>query len=398
MTLRDLLSETFLSLASNKARSFLTVLGIVVGITSVIVMVSIGQGTKASIEESISSVGSNLITVMSEGASGGGASTVTMEDGDAIARQVQGVKAVAPVQQASYTVVANSENADVSILGSTADYPAIRTLETSLGAWFDTQADSDAEKVAVLGPTTSETLFGVGSNAVGARIRINGVPFKVVGVAKSKGSSGMSNTDDMVYVPLATLQRYLAGSDDINSLYVQAESQDQMTSVKQGITALLNARHDITDSNNADFRVMSQEDLAQTASTVTGLLTVLLGSIAGISLVVGGIGIMNMMLTTVTERIREIGLRKAVGATRSDVSSQFLAESVALTVTGGVVGIALGWMISFAIRSFSSLNTSVTPASVLLAVGVSTFIGIAFGYYPARRAAKLDPIEALRYQ
>ncbi len=255
-----------------------------------------------------------------------------------------------------------------------------------------------AKRVAVLGADTTEDLFGEGSVPLGQRIRIGGTPFTVVGVAAAKGSTGPISNDDVVYVPLKTLQLYLLGDDDLSSIYVEAQTQEQMDEVQSSIENLLLSRHDITDSQDADFRVASQEDLSETVSSVTGMLTALLGSIAGISLVVGGIGIMNMMLTTVTERIREIGLRKAIGATRADITLQFLAEAVALTVIGGLVGIGLGWGISAAVAALSTLDTAVTSGSVLLAVGVSTGIGVLFGYYPARRAAKLDPIEALRYQ
>jgi putative ABC transport system permease protein len=220
----------------------------------------------------------------------------------------------------------------------------------------------------------------------------------VIGVTESKGSSGMSNNDEIVYIPFDTFQAHLSKSTGISTIYVEAKSQDAMTKVESDIETLLLTRHGITDSADADFRIMNQADISSTLSTVTNTLTLLLGSIAGISLVVGGIGIMNMMLTTVTERIREIGLRKALGATRSDLTSQFLAEAVALTVMGGLVGIGLGWLIALAVSTFSSFNTTISMSSVLLAVGVSTAIGVVFGYYPARRAAKLDPIEALRYQ
>jgi len=401
---KDLVSETVQSLTANKARSFLTILGIVVGISSVIVMVAIGNGTKASIEQSIASAGSNLLMVMPGGSDtgmGGGASsagTLSSVDAEAIGDDVAGVAAVAPQAAAGYPVVAGSANTNVSVTGTTADFPSVRSVETSMGTWFTENDEAASAKVAVLGPTTAEDLFGEGSNPVGQRIRINGEPFTVVGVTKAKGSSGMQNTDDAVYVPLRTLQRYLTGDDTVAIIYVEASSQEEMTAAQDGIEALLTARHGIAADAEPDFQVLSQQDLAETASTITGLLTVLLGSIAGISLLVGGIGIMNMMLTTVTERIREIGLRKAIGATRGDITSQFLAEAVALTVTGGIIGILFGWGVSSAISAFSTFETAITTSSVVLAVSVSTGIGVLFGWYPARRAAKLNPIDALRYQ
>jgi putative ABC transport system permease protein len=397
MRIADLMSETFLSLGSNRARSFLTILGIVVGITSVIVMVSIGSGTKASIEESIQSVGSNLLMVSPTGGGPSGG-TMSVDDADSIRTDVPGIAAVAPAASGQYTVVAGANNADVAITGTTADYPQVRSVETSYGSWFAEADVADSSRVAVLGAQTAEDLFGEGSNPLGQRIRIGSTPFTVIGVAASKGSSGMSNSDEAVYVPIRTLQRYLTGSDDVSTIFVEAATQEGMDAAKTAIESLLLSRHDIANADEADFQVLSQSDLAETASSIATTLTLLLGSIAGISLVVGGIGIMNMMLTTVTERIREIGLRKAIGATRSDITSQFLAEAVALTVVGGVIGIALGWGLSAAIAAFSPLNTTVTAGSVLLAVGVATGIGLVFGYYPARRAAKLDPIEALRYQ
>jgi putative ABC transport system permease protein len=407
MRLKDLLTETFLSLTANKVRSFLTILGIVVGITSVIVMVGIGQGTKASITSSISSMGANLLTVSPGGQSsrrvggaGPGANTksLTTEDADAIARKVTNVKSVAPVASGSYQVSADSSNTNVTVTGTTVDYPAIRSVTLQTGGWFSEEQARNAARVAVLGPTTAETLFGSVDAAFGQQMRISGQPFKVIGVTTSKGGSGFMNTDDAVYIPFTTYEAHLSSAGGVSTLYVEASSQEAMTQVENDISALLLSRHGIEDADKADFQIMNQADLASTLDTVTTLMTALLGSIAGISLLVGGIGIMNMMLTTVTERIREIGLRKALGATRADLTSQFLAESVALTVLGGVVGIVLGWAIALAITSFSSMTVSVSGLSVLLAVGVSTAIGIIFGYYPARRAAKLDPIEALRYQ
>jgi len=407
MRLKDLIAETFLSLTANKARSFLTILGIVVGITSVIVMVAFGQGTKASIESNISSMGANLLTVMPGGQMSGriggggfGANTnsLTMKDVSAIESQVKNVDAVAQTTSSSYQVSAESSNTNVSVTGTTSQFPGIRNVSVQYGSWFTDTQETEAARVAVIGPDTADSLFGSGDAAIGQRIRVSGQPFTVIGVTKSKGSNGMSNNDAIVYVPFETFQAHLSKSAGISTIYVQASSQQVMSQVEADITTLLLARHGISDSANADFRIMNQADIASTLSTVTNTLTILLGSIAGISLVVGGIGIMNMMLTTVTERIREIGLRKALGATRSDLTSQFLAEAVALTLLGGIVGIALGWLISVAISTFSTYTTSVSGLSVVLAVGVSTAIGIVFGYYPARRAAKLDPIEALRYQ
>ena len=408
MSLKDLLVETFLSLTANKARSFLTILGIVVGITSVIVMVAFGQGTTASITSSVSSMGANLLTISPGGEAssrigggqGVGASTnsITLKDLAAIKAQVAGISAIAPITSGSYQVSAEASNTNVTVTGTTYDFSTIRNYTVQYGSWFTDTQQGNAARVAVLGPDTAATLFGSAEQALGQKIRVSGQPFTVIGVTKSKGSSGFSNNDAIVYIPFDTFQAHLSKSTGISSVYVEASSQAAMTKIDSDITALLLSRHGIADSANADFRIMNQADLVSTLSSITTTLTLLLGSIAGISLVVGGIGIMNMMLTTVTERIREIGLRMALGATRLDLTSQFLAEAIALTMMGGLVGIALGWLISWAITAFSSYTAIVSWYAVLLAVGVSTVIGVVFGYYPARRASRLDPIEALRYQ
>ena len=407
MKLKDLARETGQSLTANKARSSLTILGIVVGITSVIVMVAIGQGTKASVESSIASMGSNLLMVSGSsssaravGGGGMGASTasLTMADAAALKSQVAGIAAISPVNSGSYTVSAETSNTSVTVMGTNTDYPTVKSVSVERGSWFTAPQESEASRVAVLGPTTAETLFGTAADAVGKQVRISGQPFTVIGVTVAKGSNGMSNSDAIVYVPLASMTRFMSGGDTVSTIYVGAKTQDGMADVKASMTDLLLVRHGITDSTKADFQIQSQEDLATTMSTVTNMLTILLGSIAGISLLVGGIGIMNMMLTSVTERIREIGLRMAVGATRFDLTSQFLAEAVALTMLGGVIGIVLGWGIAEGVALLSSFKPVVSGYSVALAVGVSTLIGILFGFYPARRAARLDPIEALRYQ
>ncbi len=319
MMIRDLLSETLLSLTANKGRSALTILGIVIGITSVIVMVAFGQGTKASITAEVSSMGANLLTITPGGSSGGGTAggtgsntkSLTTGDVSAISTQVRGVKSAAQVTQGSYTVSAESSNTNVTVTGTTTDYPAMRNTTVEYGSWFSAEQQSAAARVALLGPDTASTLFGTASSAVGERIRVSGQPFTVIGVTKSKGSSGFGNTDEAVYVPFETFEAHLSSASGISALYVEATTQEVMTQLEADTTELLLSRHRIDSPDDADFQIQNSADLASTISTITNMLTVLLGTIAGISLVVGGIGIMNMMLTTVTERIREIGLAQS---------------------------------------------------------------------------------------
>ena len=407
MKIKDLLTETFLSLTANKGRSALTILGIVVGITSVIVMVAFGNAVQNYIESSISSLGANLITVMPGGSSsgrigggggaGGNTNSLTTKDVEGIKR-LKSVVSVAPLASGSYQVSAEASNTNVTINGTTSEYPRVKNETVEYGSWFTDTQEGNSAKVAVIGPDTANTLFGSKTSGVGQHIRISGQPFTVIGITKAKGSSGFGSSDAIVYIPFESFQDHLSKSTGISSVYVEASSQDVMTQLQSDITDLLLTNHGIADSNKADFRIMNQAQISSTLGTITSALTVFLGAIAGISLVVGGIGIMNMMLTTVTERIREIGLRKALGATRSDLTSQFLAEAVTLTMLGGFIGIALGWSAALAVSTFSQYNATVSASAILLAVGVSTAIGVVFGYYPARQAAKLDPIEALRYQ
>jgi putative ABC transport system permease protein len=402
----DLLSETLLSLSSNKARSGLTILGIVVGIAAVIVMVAIGQGSTASMTSSIESAGSNLIMVMNSfGRPSGGTGGVRMQrtsltedDANAIASEVSGVEAVSPVVTSNSQIIAKGTNTNSQVTGVQPAYGDIRNVEMAQGT-FITEGDArSGSRVAVLGSQVATDLFGEDGEPLGQSVRIGGIEFKVLGIAASKGGSGFTSSDSIIYVPLATAQRVLSRQSGISQIVVQAADADSMTQVQADITTLLLNRHNISDANSADFQVMNQADMLATASTIASTMTLLLASIASISLIVGGIGIMNMMLTMVTERTREIGLRKAIGATASDIASQFLAESVMLTFVGGIVGITLGWVVSLLVSRFSSLTTQVSPVSVALAVGVCAAIGIVFGYYPARRAAALNPIEALRYQ
>ncbi|MEQ1500046.1 MAG: ABC transporter permease [Parcubacteria group bacterium] len=407
MKFKDILHETYSALSANKVRSGLTMLGIVIGISSVIAMVSIGTGASNTISSSIESLGSNLIQVtpgaqrtqgFGVSAGRGNAKTLTNEDAESIAEKVTDVEAVASQVSGRYQVTAKGTNTNTTVNGVTSSYPQVRNIEVAEGSFISDTQNNSASKVAVIGPTTQTDLFGEGVSAVGQSIRINGMEFKVIGVTVAKGGSGFQNQDDVIYIPVKSAQRYLSGDQYLTTIAVQASSQEVMTQVQADITALLLSRHKISDSTQADFSVQNQNDILGAASSVTSTLTYLLAAIGGISLLVGGIGIMNMMLTTVTERTKEIGLRKAIGARKKDISTQFLAEAITLTIIGGVVGIALGWLISFLVNLTGIVTTSVSLYSVLLAFGVSAFVGIVFGYYPARRAASLNPIEALRYE
>jgi len=406
MLITDLLEETYFAISANKARSSLTILGIVIGIGSVIAMISIGQGAAGSIESSIQSMGSNLITVMPGfqqsfshvSASRGSAQTLTIEDAEAIAQEVPNVQAVAPELSQRYQVVFKGENTNTQIVGTVSVYPSVKNIEIAQGSFISDQNVRSTSKVAVLGPTTRDDLFGEGVNPIGQTVRISGINFKVIGLTQPKGGTGFGSQDDIVFIPITTAQRFLAGVNYISIISVQAENSQAMAQVQTGITNLLLRLHNIGDPQMADFNTLSQQDILTAASSITNTMTILLAAIAGISLVVGGIGIMNMMMTTVTERTREIGLRKAIGAKRADISLQFLAEAVMLTFLGGVVGIILGSGLAYGVTFFTGIATKISLFSIILAFSVSAGIGIVFGYYPAQKAAKLNPIEALRYE
>jgi putative ABC transport system permease protein len=410
MKIGDIAEEALTAISTNKVRSGLTILGIVIGIASVIALTAVGQGSQASITSRIESAGANLLTVspgaqrssgMVRGQFGGG-TTLTPDDSDAIA-QLGGVEAVAPQVTGRYQVISGSANSNAQVIATTSSYETVRNVTLSSGTFFTDEQTSSAAKVAVLGYSTAIDLFGDpgdgGTDPIGQTIRIKSAKFTIVGVAAEKGGTGPDNSDRAIYVPLSTGQRVLAGQTKyLSTVSVQAIDQDSMTQLQTDITSLLLTRHGISDSTAADFSVFNQSDLAETATSTARTLTLLLAAIAGISLLVGGIGVMNMMLTTVTERTREIGLRKAIGARRSDISRQFLLEAVVLTFVSGIIGVLLGWLISVLLAHFAGLASVVTLKWVLLAFGLSALIGIVFGYYPARRAAGLNPIEALRYE
>jgi len=406
MLITDLIEETYFAISANKIRSSLTVLGIVIGIGSVIAMISIGQGAAGSIESSIQSMGSDLITI-SPGfqrsfsqvhSQRGSAQTLTIDDAEAIAEDISGVSAVAPQLLSRYQIVAKGFNTNTQVVGTVADYLSVRNINMEYGFFISDQNVRSISKVAVLGTTIRNDLFGEDVNPVGQIIKINGVNFKVIGMIQSKGGTAFGSQDNMVFIPITTSQKFLVGSDHVSTISVQAENSQLMASVKFAISNLLLSRHNIPSPELADFSILSQEDILESASSITNTMTVLLAAIAGISLIVGGVGIMNMMMTSVTERTREIGLRKAVGAKESDINTQFLVEAVMITFLGGVIGVILGSVVAYAISFFSSIATEVSLFSVVLAFGVSAVIGIVFGYWPAQKAAKLKPIEALRYE
>jgi putative ABC transport system permease protein len=403
----DILHETYSALSANKARSGLTMLGIVIGIASVIAMTAIGEGAQSSIASSIQSIGSNLIIVTPGAQRGpgfqvsagrGSAKSLKLSDADAILQGVTGVRAVAPEVTGRYQATALGKNTNTQVAGVTSAYPDVRNVQIDEGTFITDQNVQSASKIAVLGPTARDDLFGVGAEAVGQTVRIKQQNFKVVGITKAKGGSGFSNPDDMIFIPITTAERFLSGDQYVTTISVSATNANSTTQVQADITDLLLNLHHISDPLLADFSTLNQADIIATASSVTGTFTILLAAVAGISLVVGGIGIMNMMLTTVTERTREIGLRKSVGAKKRDINKQFLMEAVMLTFIGGVIGVILGWLVAFGVTYFGILQTTVSFSSILLAFGVSAAIGIIFGYYPARRAAQLNPIDALRYE
>jgi putative ABC transport system permease protein len=399
--------EALESLASNKLRSGLTVLGIVIGVGAVIAMLAIGRGAQDTITGSISSIGTNLLFVVQ-----GGSEDVrhpeplTLGDAEAIGDpfQVPSVIGVAPILMDSVEVTFGGEATVTQGSGVTPAYETVRNVTLAEGEFFREEHMLGRSAVAILGPDTAETLFGRSEGVVGETIRIEGQPFRVLGVTKAQGGSGFTNEDDRVLVPLTTAQTRLLrrGRDEVDMIIAQAVSAEAVVEAQQEISVLLQARHG-TPIGAEDVTVFTQQNFIATAQSITGVLTIFLGGIAAISLLVGGIGIMNIMLVSVTERTREIGLRKAVGARKRDILIQFLTESSLLSLLGGLIGIALGWALSMAVgaiarASDAELNPAVSLDAVLLATLFSAAVGLFFGLYPAKRAADLEPVEALRYE
>jgi putative ABC transport system permease protein len=396
----------FEGLKANKLRAILTMLGIIIGVGAVIAMVSLGLGVQQKVQNSIASLGSNLI-IVAPGASSapgtvhsaaGSNITLTNQDAKAIAKGIKGIKYVAPTVSDSYQIIYGNKNWNTKVQGATAELLAIRDFKIAAGRFFSTSDDDARARVAVVGQTVVTNLFG-NVNPIGQTIRIGKAPFRVIGVLQSKGQSTMGqDQDDTVIIPLTTAQERLMGITYLGNISVQAESDKVIDKVQEDITTLLRTRHHLSAKAEDDFSVRNLTAIMSTMQETTSSLTLFLGSVAAISLVVGGIGIMNIMLVSVTERTREIGIRKALGATSNNILLQFLIEAIVISVTGGLLGILLGVAGARVVSLVAGWDTVISSIAIVAAFSVSVMIGLFFGIYPARKAALLDPIDALRYE
>ena len=406
MRLLMILRVALKALNRNKMRTALTMLGMIIGVAAVIAMVALGKGAQSSIEATIKSAGTNIINVQSGNfmtmgvRQGSGASnTLTVEDAAAIRLLVPGAQYVAAGVSTRNQIIAGNQNWQTRIQGTDVEFPLIRSWVTKYGSFFSSQDITSSSKVVVLGSVVATNLFGEDVDPTGQIVRIKNQPFKVIGVMSSKGSStGGENQDDSAMVPYTTAQKKLMGIQHIQNITISAASANEVSATADAIAEVIRTRHKIMPGDTDDFMVRTLEEMAAMRTETTRTMTALLAGIAGVSLLVGGIGIMNIMLVSVTERTREIGLRMAIGARGADVLMQFLVEAVVLSIFGGSIGIALGFGISWGVTEFLTWPTTISTDAVALAFGFSAMIGIFFGFYPATKAAKLDPIEALRFE
>lgn len=406
MRVMNILKIAWRSLSKNKLRVLLTMLGIIIGVASVIAMLAIGQGSKQNIQSSIASLGTNSVMIFPGSISHGGVSMgagsysmLTRKDAEAISVRCEYVTDVSPVVQKSSQIVAGNQNWHTMVIGGLSQYFAIRNLTILKGNIFSSGEEHTAAKVCVIGLTVADKLFGAGGEPVGKFIRINSIPFKVIGVLERKGQNSFGqDQDDIIIAPFSTVQKRMLSTVYLNSILASARSEKDIDDAKEDISSILRIQHKLIAGDEDDFTIRSQADIANVFGSISRIMTILLASIAGISLVVGGIGIMNIMLVSVTERTREIGIRMAVGAKGRDVLLQFMIESVFISFIGGIIGILIGVLISFMVGKFGGWPVVVTFSSVLLSFVFSTAVGVFFGWYPARKAARLNPIDALRYE
>jgi len=403
-----MLGEAWHAMGANRLRTFLTMLGMVIGVGAVVLMMAIGQGAEASVKRSINAMGSNLFVVLSGPPNMGGARSATgnapslnVRDADAIT-ELDGVQAVAAVTMGKAQIVFGSNNWNTDIIGTTPGYFDVRSWDLSDGYAFGDSDIRSATRVALIGKTVADNIFGEDINPIGKTIRIQQSPFVVLGVLNSKGQTlDGRDQDDTIIVPLTTAQRKLFGNQlpgSVRQIIVQAESDKAMTMVEEGLNGLLNQRHNIREGADSDFSVRNLTAIANSAAETTRTMSLLLGAIASVSLLVGGIGIMNIMLVSVTERTREIGIRMAIGARQRDILLQFLLEAIVISIVGCLIGIGIGVAGAILVSTFTQAEVIISSDSMLIAFSVAASIGVFFGFYPARKAAKLNPIDALRYQ
>lgn len=390
------------TLISNKLRSFLAMLGIIIGVGAVISMLGLGAGAKKQVIQKITAMGTNLLIVRPGGERRGGvrsgsSETLVIGDAAAIIDHIEGAEIVSPLVRGRAQVKYYNENANTTIAGAAQTYLDIRNFEIETGRVFTSFEEERSSRVAILGASIAEQLFGT-RDSLDERFRIKNVNFHIIGVLKAKGDQGWFNPDDMVIIPYSTAMKQILGRTYLDEIDVKAGDGEDLSRIEADMEQLLRRRHNIREGDDADFHIRNQAEIIEMASDFTRTFTILLGGIAGISLIVGGIGIMNIMLVTVTERTREIGVRKAIGARDRDILRQFLLESILISGVGGIIGIGIGYVTADIIQRFSDFQTVIEPASIVPAICVSATVGVFFGYYPARRAARLNPIEALRYE